>query len=103
VRPSECAATPRSLRPYRASHRDSAVTREVRPSAPKDRRTLGQASQASNQLIPTPHSCVIPSKSLVLNMAVPAPKASSEYGKLRIFILYSPIEIVLIAIFLCEI
>jgi hypothetical protein len=37
----ECEGPPRGLRPRRASHRDYAVTREIRQSA-QEKRTLGQ-------------------------------------------------------------
>src|SRR6266508_6749191 len=41
----ECKETPRGPRPYRASHRDDVVTKEIRQSALL-RRTLGQVSEA---------------------------------------------------------
>jgi hypothetical protein len=39
----ECEGSPRGLRPYRASHGDYAVTREIRQSAQRELRALGRA------------------------------------------------------------
>ncbi len=42
VRYGECKVPPRGLRPCRATHREYAVTREIRQSTFREGRTLGQ-------------------------------------------------------------